>query len=1206
MDEANALTSAREFDALKDEDVTPLPESKPHVVFRLRREEDEIAPWFVELVFLLFNAQGDVLQVVRGFKPPEAPTSSVRSTGNSGVVYFGEDNFRIARAKSKEAREREVVRFSMEKIHPFVEVVGCLVTYVEDEIARSPQLNAFSLTCDLHAVDSAQAEADAQALAAGGRRFVFDAGERVRLLEFVHDPKARRKLGSVQPNVLVLCKLYRRRGNYRDWACHAATDDRSSVVVRSAVTGTLVEAMQVFMLDIMPDIKIPNRKPLSSVAGICAALSRNDFSGIESHFPEKGLPKLDFARLLLFELMRTRPRLLQHVDRATVLVSILFEMFEQIDINGDGIVDWEEFTSFALGLIATRGRNDDNDQDQHGDGDSQDAPPRATITYRQDPLSTATASRSFPYQVNKLKTFVQLKRLAVIESKSSRILMFDMDMNFLHELNCGEKLAAEKKAGDKQQDVLETLEVLDAEHVPARNALAVASNDLCISVWSIIDATIGTYVFNGKLIGRFPALFVKCAIPQALAAAQEDGSGDDTPGLSPTRNVIFNSVTNTFVGVVENRITVWNANSGAKIEVPVVVRDAEICAMVFDSPRERKLFVATNDGAVRQYNPVTGALLFKTVVHEGIVSSLVFCSHANLLVSTGDDRSICVLSAPAGKATLEVLHTVERAHKSSITCSACSPPPSSNDTQTTAGEQTSTAASAWKFVRRDHAGGSDEKGLYERIAGEVIAKHRRKQKKEMKARNKHHSQRDQEALSRSAIGLSSVNSTLEMEMQPKKSPERQPAALSLFPDSSLAMTNAATALLTQLPFSATSVTTGIHQGIFRPEEAQHLRTLATKSSGLMADVADKRKRLATLAPLFQSAEEMGRIRAKAKAKARAAMNKGQDPAEISQAGTRFLTNYPLELERRAAANAAHATSSWHALDIEPSQFLLKKLPGAASPLRTPIKSTPKKRLIRSPVKLAQASMSPAKLQRNVSLPKLTAPASGHEPDESAHSSETLTSSASTPALRHTTPLLGERISSPNPDKLRSNVERKLKLCEKIVASVCLMTTHKSPKEPQARGSTPGSPGTKTRPTPSSISSMSSILAQGKNPFGPNYTVKQVEHLAVELARLDEDGSGDLDQREWMHLVQLCGLAGADAKDAVTSMDNLFHALDRDSSGAISIRELLPTLFTHATPDQLQQMRVLVQTRMKEIREKPIPQAAANSATTDATDNSTSE
>lgn len=31
--DSNAVTSAREWDALKDEDVTPLPASKPHVVF---------------------------------------------------------------------------------------------------------------------------------------------------------------------------------------------------------------------------------------------------------------------------------------------------------------------------------------------------------------------------------------------------------------------------------------------------------------------------------------------------------------------------------------------------------------------------------------------------------------------------------------------------------------------------------------------------------------------------------------------------------------------------------------------------------------------------------------------------------------------------------------------------------------------------------------------------------------------------------------------------------------------------------------------------------------------------------------------------------------------------------------------------------------------------------------------------------------------
>ncbi|GMF64792.1 unnamed protein product [Phytophthora lilii] len=284
----------------------------------------------------------------------------------------------------------------MAKLHPYVEVVGCLVTYAEDEIARSPQLNAFSLTCDLHAVDSAQAEAEAQALAAGGKRFVFNAGERTRLLGISRDPKMLRKQVGKQPNVVVLCKFFRRHGDHHDWAFHAAVNERSNVVVRSAVTASLVEAMQVFLLDLMPDIKIPNRNPLSSVAAICAALSCNEFLGIEQHFPDGGLCKVDFARLLLWELMHTRPGLQQHLARAIALVGLLFEMFEQIDINGDAAVDWEEFTSFcvAIGLVATRIPHDENDHDQgQAHGDPNDAPPRSMVVYRQEPLSGGTAAR---------------------------------------------------------------------------------------------------------------------------------------------------------------------------------------------------------------------------------------------------------------------------------------------------------------------------------------------------------------------------------------------------------------------------------------------------------------------------------------------------------------------------------------------------------------------------------------------------------------------------------------------------------------------------------------------------------------------------------------------------------------------------------------------------------------------------------------------
>ncbi|KAG3251659.1 hypothetical protein PI124_g3762 [Phytophthora idaei] len=1342
--EFNAAISARECDALTDENVTPLPALQSHVVFRLRREEDEKVPWIVELVFLLFNAQGDILQVARGAKTSDTSTNH-RTASSHSVLYFGEDNFRATRAKLKETDEREVVRFSMTKLHPYVEVVGCLVTYAEDEIARSPQLNGFSLTCDLHAVDSAQAEAEAQALAAGGKSFVFnDTGEQTRLLNISHDPKTLRRHIGKQPNVVILCKLFRRHGKHHDWVFHAATEERSNVVVRSAVTASLVETMQIFLLDLIPEIKIPNRNPLSSVAGICAALSCNEFLGIERHFPSGGLSKGDFTRLLLWELMRARPSLMQHLGRATALVGLLFEMFEQIDINGDSIVDWDEFTSFciALGLVATRVPHDENDHDQgQSHGDNHDAPPRNMIVYRHEPLSSGTATRTFPYQINKLKTFSQLKRVAVIEHKSPRILFFDLDMNFLHELNCSEKLAAEKKAGEKQQDVLDSLEVLDAEHIPSRNALAVASSDLCISLWSIIDATVGSYVFNGKLAGRFPALFVKWCPPplkrlfvaggsteqvqlwdlevplhagaapppppmllprshtERIAAcldlpetpyvatasfdhtitiwetvagansalggpsavltvsfvlrghqqavltldsahnlllssgfeyqaycwgisgrvlktklgghhhclmgakfvstsatgpcltvtgdqsghfklwditrcakgfsgnhlsvmlqtfelhtpnlcrfrmfmtsssgtigpesqhdkpgaqstespacdivtgnlrlyrfsafmqsvgSHEDSAVDESAGSAPTRFIVFNAVANTFVGAVENRITVWNANSGAKIEEPVSIRDAEVCAIVFDTPRERKLFVATNDGAIRLYNPVTGALLQKLVVHDGTVTSLVFCSHVNCLISTGDDRMICVLDSPPGKLKLEVIHYVEKAHNSSITCCACSPP------QSTEIHNTRFIATA------DDAGGVQVHDLHHITF-------------QFRCANVH-----------------------TREIRALHFPAATPGLL----------------------VSVTSVTSGIHQGIFGPEEAQHLRSIAKNSKALLLDVSDKRKRVAALAPLFSSPEEMGRARAKAKAKARAMLNNSPQTLDFP---SRALTNYPLELERRAAANAKASASALRALDPEPSQFLREKLQDAASPIGKFVKSIPKKRLQRLPIDTPEIDIkmnaSVVILARNVSLPKLTQFITGQEPDEPSHM---LSSSASAPILPGAAT---EPPSSPEKKNRSSNIERKLKLCQQIVANVCLMSSKPKVSKEHSEKEKSDSPASNMRQQ-----TLTLAIAQGKNPFGPHYTVKQVEQLAIRLARLDEDGSGDLDQHEWKQLVEFCGL-----ESNATSIENLFHSLDRDSNGTISLRELLPSLFRQASTEQLQQMRAFIQTRMNELR-----------------------
>ena len=56
---------------------------------------------------------------------------------------------------------------------------------------------------------------------------------------------------------------------------------------------------------------------------------------------EEGLTQTDFVRVMLKYLKR------ESIDEFQ-LVSNLVELFAQIDVNGDGTMEWDEFTSFIV------------------------------------------------------------------------------------------------------------------------------------------------------------------------------------------------------------------------------------------------------------------------------------------------------------------------------------------------------------------------------------------------------------------------------------------------------------------------------------------------------------------------------------------------------------------------------------------------------------------------------------------------------------------------------------------------------------------------------------------------------------------------------------------------------------------------------------------------------------------------------------------
>ena len=55
-------------------------------------------------------------------------------------------------------------------------------------------------------------------------------------------------------------------------------------------------------------------------------------------------------------------------EKELEIVSLLREMFNQIDVDGDGTMDWEELTAFIVqsGLMATANEEGNGDEDRAG------------------------------------------------------------------------------------------------------------------------------------------------------------------------------------------------------------------------------------------------------------------------------------------------------------------------------------------------------------------------------------------------------------------------------------------------------------------------------------------------------------------------------------------------------------------------------------------------------------------------------------------------------------------------------------------------------------------------------------------------------------------------------------------------------------------------------------------------------------------------
>ena len=192
-----------------------------------------------------------------------------------------------------------------------------------------------------------------------------------------------------------------------------------------------------------------------------------------------GLDKQEFVGELL--------RLLKPSDKERMpLVADLIELFEQIDINGDGTMEWAEFTSYCVeaGLLATR---------------------RVKVPLRyhyvEDRRYQDTLTRS---NVKSISYIHELERLGVSDGAEPILRLYndDMQMTGCVDLRIGIKAMMDSVSSDFQESVSdpnETKARVDSfAWLPTHELLAVASSDLALTFWEADPNHPGRFRFQGR------------------------------------------------------------------------------------------------------------------------------------------------------------------------------------------------------------------------------------------------------------------------------------------------------------------------------------------------------------------------------------------------------------------------------------------------------------------------------------------------------------------------------------------------------------------------------------------------------------------------------------------------------------------------------------------------------------------------------------
>lgn len=177
------------------------------------------------------------------------------------------------------------------------------------------------------------------------------------------------------------------------------------------------------MCDLFPWLRVEDVRLFSSVPQICAALSSSALPKLKPHFAERrdGLAIDAFVEIIFKQLIRVERRLRDRKEAANV-VGLLHELFRQIDINGDKLVDWEEFSNHTIssGMQASATSSTLYSADEF------------VVNYSLDAGYGASGGQTAHASIHLMRYVPELRRILVVCKDSPSFKAYDSAGNVAH------------------------------------------------------------------------------------------------------------------------------------------------------------------------------------------------------------------------------------------------------------------------------------------------------------------------------------------------------------------------------------------------------------------------------------------------------------------------------------------------------------------------------------------------------------------------------------------------------------------------------------------------------------------------------------------------------------------------------------------------------------------------------------------------------